>query len=244
MAVVTMGKENIQEQDVLDKIQLGKYMLSQMKLEKTGRNNFQKYNYFELKDFLPAVQEICVKLGLRTHFNMKHKTKVILEVSDKQSGTKTDFWCHRPKNTEKNPQKFTQLEGSIQTYYMRYLYIQMFELTESDIIDSEDQTKHEEKPKKQPQKKPVKKQVKQSKPTPTIKKETQKQEPKTKQEKKDYEYHSVEEVANYVKNFYKEYKIDLTVERGKNTIQKLYDDGKISEEVMFDSKDMLVKTLM
>ena len=241
MAVVTMGQENIQEQDVLDKIQMGKYMLSQIKLEKTGRNNFQKYNYFELKDFLPAVQEICVKLGLRTHFNMKHKTKIILEVSDKQSGTETDFWCHRPKNTEKNPQKFTQLEGSIQTYYMRYLYIQMFELTESDVIDS-DQTKQEEKPKKQPQKKPVKKQVKQSKPTTKTKKETQ--EPKPKQEQKDYEYHSVEEVANYVKNFYKEYKIDLTLERGKNTIQKLYDDGKISEEVMFDSKDMLVKTLM
>ncbi|MGI6564861.1 ERF family protein [Methanosphaera sp.] len=245
MAVITMGDEKItKNQDVLDKIQQGKFLLSQTQLNKSGRNNFQKYNYFELKDFLPAVEEICVKLGLRTHLNMKSQRKVKLEVSDKESGTSTEFVIHRPINNEKNPSKYIQLEGSIQTYCMRYLYIQMFELTESDAIDAEDQSKTQQPQKattKHTQKKPVKKQ--ELKPA---KKQTNKKpaKPETPQKPKEYKYKTVEEVSKYIKEFYEQYKIQLTVERGKNTIQNMYDKGEISEEVMFDAKDMLIKTLI
>ena len=34
------------------------------KLEKTGKNSFAGYKYFELGDFLPAVQLIFEKVGL------------------------------------------------------------------------------------------------------------------------------------------------------------------------------------
>ena len=47
--------------------------LQSMKLQKTGHNKFAGYDYFELGDFLPAVQGIFADVGLCVCFDINDK---------------------------------------------------------------------------------------------------------------------------------------------------------------------------
>ena len=49
---------------VYAKLQQARIKLQGRKLTKSGKNKFAGYEYFELGDFLPAIQEICNELGL------------------------------------------------------------------------------------------------------------------------------------------------------------------------------------
>jgi hypothetical protein len=50
--------------NVYKKLQLGRVLLQNTKLNKSGRNKFAGYDYFELGDFIPAIQNICEDIGL------------------------------------------------------------------------------------------------------------------------------------------------------------------------------------
>ena len=52
------------EMNVYKKLQLARILLQNTKLSKSGKNKFAGYDYFELPDFLPAVQTICEDVGL------------------------------------------------------------------------------------------------------------------------------------------------------------------------------------
>ena len=49
---------------IYKKLQEARIMLQNTKLTKSGKNKFAGYEYFELGDFLPAIQNICQKVGL------------------------------------------------------------------------------------------------------------------------------------------------------------------------------------
>ena len=49
---------------VYKKLQKARLALVQTALKKSGKNKFAGYEYFELGDFLPAIQKICNDVGL------------------------------------------------------------------------------------------------------------------------------------------------------------------------------------
>ena len=49
---------------VYKKLQEARILLQNTKLNKSGKNKFAGYDYFELGDFLPQIQNICNKVGL------------------------------------------------------------------------------------------------------------------------------------------------------------------------------------
>ena len=191
---------------LLNKIERVKEELIQLKPKKSGKNNFQKYDYYQLGDFLPTVRSLLKKYGLASELTFS-KHKGTLTIFDCETGMYRKWKIDIPDMKQTQPTKDMQTIGALQTYARRYLYLQALEIAEGDPIDAGDF----EEPKPVPPKKQTKKPVK--------------------PEKKEVEYSTVEEVANYLKEFYTQHKIELTLKRGENTINKLFKDGKITEEL-------------
>lgn len=103
-------------------------------LSKSGHNKFAGYKYFELGDFLPAVQAIFKDQGLVDviSFTAEMATMTIFDVEDGSSivftspmGSATLKGCHEVQNI-----------GAVETYQRRYLYTTAMAIVESDALDA------------------------------------------------------------------------------------------------------------
>lgn len=103
-------------------------------LTKSGHNKFAGYKYFELGDFLPAVQSIFQEVGLVDviSFTEDLATMVVYDVEDGSSvtftspmGTAQLKGCHEIQNI-----------GACSTYQRRYLYTTALSISEHDALDS------------------------------------------------------------------------------------------------------------
>lgn len=119
---------------VFSKLQAARVKLQSTKLSKSGKNKFAGYEYFELGDFLPAIQTICHEVGLCgvVSFNDSMAYLTIHEtegdghvVFTSPMSTAQLKGCHDVQNL-----------GATQTYLRRYLWTNAFELVEHDAIDS------------------------------------------------------------------------------------------------------------
>lgn len=113
--------------------------LSKASLKKTGKNNYQGFEYFELKDFLPTATELFKKHDLTPVFNIELSTEGIeyatLDIFYKGS-EKITFKAPTARPNNNNP---IQGLGAMITYMRRYLYLMALDIVENDIVDSQDQ---------------------------------------------------------------------------------------------------------
>ena len=115
-------------------------------ITKSGRNNYQKYDYFEVKDIFPLVRKICKKYNLKTSIKPNFKEGMfVLKITDKDDNSFEEFYAPLFMNTSGDVGKQNQDYGRSQTYAMRYLYIQAFEIVVPDEIDNKDQKKNVDK---------------------------------------------------------------------------------------------------
>ena len=105
-----------------------------MKISKSGRNDFAKYNYMELGDFLIPTQTIFAEIGLCgvVSFSKDIATLTITDVDDGSElvltspmGSAALKGCHEVQNV-----------GAVETYQRRYLWVSAMEIVEHDVIDS------------------------------------------------------------------------------------------------------------
>lgn len=120
---------------VMKKLQQARLKWLEEPRKKSKYNNFQKYNYFVLKDILPPVNKIFNELKLYSHYNL-YKDHAALVISDIETGDTLKFKI--PVQYIENPTM--QQIGAINTYSKRYLYMNALEIEEEeDGIDSVDQ---------------------------------------------------------------------------------------------------------
>ena len=116
-----------------------RFELSKASLKKTGKNNYQGFEYFELKDFLPTATDLFKKHDLTPVFNVELSPEgieyAILDVFYKGS-EKITFKAPTARPNGKNP---IQDLGAMITYMRRYLYLMALDIVENDIVDSQDQ---------------------------------------------------------------------------------------------------------
>ena len=105
-----------------------------MPIKKSGHNKFAGYSYFELGDFLPAIQMTFNKWGLVDviSFTETEATMTIYDVIDGSSVTFTSPMadaqlkgCHPIQNL-----------GAVETYQRRYLYVTAMAIVEHDALES------------------------------------------------------------------------------------------------------------
>lgn len=131
-----MTEKTKSEVSVLQKLQQARVMLQEKNLKKTGYNPFQKFNYFELSDFLPQTNEIFNELKLYSHFNLyKDKAKLVIICTE----TNDQVQFTTPIQQIKENAKMQDI-GAIHTYSKRYLYYNALEIVENDLIDCKDQS--------------------------------------------------------------------------------------------------------
>ena len=130
-----MEKEN--QLNLYQKLQKVRVELQNSKLKKSGKNTFSKYEYFELGDFLPKVNELCEKYNLSTifQFTKEQADLIIIDVDDTE---KFEVFSTPVEITSLKGGTAMQNIGATQTYARRYLYVMAFEIAESDLIDAVD----------------------------------------------------------------------------------------------------------
>ena len=60
--------------NIYEKLQRARVLLQKKNLKKSGENKFAKFKYYELSDFIPAVNEIFAELRICSHFNLLENT--------------------------------------------------------------------------------------------------------------------------------------------------------------------------
>ena len=119
---------------VYKKLQQARMLLQNTKLTKSGKNKFAGYEYFELGDFLPAIQKICNDVGLCgvVSFN---QDMAFLQINDVDDGTSIMFTSPMSSASLKGCHDVQNL-GAVQTYLRRYLWTNAFEIVEHDALDA------------------------------------------------------------------------------------------------------------
>ena len=137
-----MDKQNNNAKNINEVLATIKTELAACKLKKTGNNKFAGFNYFELGDFLPQLTAIIHKYGANDLFSIENdgqKDWAVLHFYYNGEVTKT-MMPFKEFPTPKGMQDIQYLGGEM-TYYRRYLYMQMFNITDADLVDSLDNTK-------------------------------------------------------------------------------------------------------
>ena len=122
---------------VYAKIQDARVKLQNLKLKKSGKN--QNISYYELADFLPAINKLCLENGLTTNFSittidgLEEAILVITDVDDPEQNIL--FTCPTVEVSLPRGQAIQGLGAKI-TYLRRYMMMTAFEIIESEFVDS------------------------------------------------------------------------------------------------------------
>jgi hypothetical protein len=119
---------------VYKKLQEARMKLQNTALKKSGHNKFAGYYYFELGDFLPAIQKICAEMGLCGVVSFDHNI-AYLQINDTEDGTSVMFTSPMSSAALKGCHDVQNL-GAVQTYLRRYLWVNAFEIVEHDALDA------------------------------------------------------------------------------------------------------------
>ena len=121
---------------IYELLQEVRYELFKSNLRKSGVNRHLNFNYFELKDFIPAVTVMFYERGMTPIFNIEIVDGIEWAVLDIVKGSETITFKSPTADTgQNNP---IQNLGSKITYMRRYLYLMALDLAENDTVDAED----------------------------------------------------------------------------------------------------------
>jgi len=135
---------------VYKKLQEARILLQNTKLNKSGKNKFAGYEYFELGDFLPQIQNICKNVGLCGMVSFTADT-AYLTIHETEGDGFVTFTSPMSSAALKGCHDVQNL-GAVQTYLRRYLWTNAFEIVEHDALDA---TTGGFEPVKKPDAKPV-----------------------------------------------------------------------------------------
>lgn len=138
--------------------------LQNAKIKKTGKNKFAGFEYFELSDFLPKLNELMQQEGINDIIYIKDNLATLELVKGEERNiytipfmlfeTPLTFKKDRSGNYMKDSNneyiqvasmQDIQYLGALNTYYKRYLYLNAFGITDGEIIDSMEMTSSSEK---------------------------------------------------------------------------------------------------
>jgi len=124
---------------VYAKLQKCRVELQNMELKKSGHNKFAGYRYFELGDFLPAVNTLFDVYGLAysLQFDREMATMFIINVD---TGSSIKFTCPMEQAILKGCMPVQNLGASI-TYITRYLLVMALAISEHDAVDASEPLK-------------------------------------------------------------------------------------------------------
>lgn len=129
--------------------------LQNAKLKKSGKNKYAGFDYFELADFLPKLNELMLEEGINDRYRIEEGYSILelVKGEEKQEYTipfklfETPLTYKKDKNgnfIKSKEGEYIQVPsmqdiqylGALNTYYKRYLYLNAFGITDGEVIDS------------------------------------------------------------------------------------------------------------
>lgn len=132
-------------------------------LSKGGKNDYSKFKYFQLDDFIPETLKFCEEFNIYTKFEIKKEKRDLpntssleingdskletttnnfefvevayLTVQDLDTGV-LEVYSKETKEASVQGASAIQNLGAKSTYMKRYLYMDMLEIVENDQVDS------------------------------------------------------------------------------------------------------------
>lgn len=121
--------------NVYEKIQQVRVELQNLGLNKSGKNKFAGYTYFELSDFLPTINQLCKDHKLMTHISFTREEATLTIINAEAPEEKVIYTSPMYEAVLKGAHPI-QNAGAVITYQRRYLMMLAFEIVECDVLDS------------------------------------------------------------------------------------------------------------
>jgi hypothetical protein len=131
--------------NIYQKIQSARIELQNLSLKKTGKNSYSNYTYYELSDFLPAINILMDKHGIFSEFSIQRMTDVeiaVLRLYNTDNPAEIAAFTLPTAEVEIGKKKDgtggadpIQNLGGKTTYMRRYLHMIAFEMVESDTVE-------------------------------------------------------------------------------------------------------------
>lgn len=120
--------------------------LQNSKIKKTGKNKFAGFEYYELADFLPTLNELMQEEGINDLFSILQGVSyeataslTLIKGAERQEYNIPFRMFDTPLNKDGKPSmQDIQYLGALNTYYKRYLYLNAFGITDGEVIDGMD----------------------------------------------------------------------------------------------------------
>lgn len=115
--------------------------LQNSKIKKSGKNRFAGFEYFELADFLPKLNELMLEYKVNDRYTIDNDLAKLelIKGEERQEYTMPFVIFPTPLNKNGTPSmQDIQYLGALNTYYKRYLYLNAFGITDGEVIDSMD----------------------------------------------------------------------------------------------------------
>ena len=112
--------------------------LQNSKIKKTGKNKFAGFEYYELGDFLPKLNELMLEENINDLFTIENdEAKLILIKGEEKQEYKIPFRIFETPLTKDGKQSMQDIQylGALNTYYKRYLYLNAFGITDGEVIN-------------------------------------------------------------------------------------------------------------
>lgn len=122
--------------NIYEKLQTARVELQNKKLKKSGKNKFAGFEYFELSDFLPTINEIFKQYKLFSQFIITDN-QASLHIIDAEKIEDAVVFTMPTAELELKGCNKLQALGGVNTYLRRYLYLNALEIVEADLFDAE-----------------------------------------------------------------------------------------------------------
>jgi len=120
--------------NIYEKLQTMRVELQKMKLAKSGKNKFAGYDYYELGDFIPQINELMLKHKVTSGINYDIELATLELVNSEKPEEIMRFTSPMSTAALKGCHEVQNL-GAVETYLRRYLYTTAFEIVEQDALD-------------------------------------------------------------------------------------------------------------
>ena len=121
--------------NIYTKMQKARCEFQEKPLKKSGHNKFAGYHYFELGDFLPTINSLLEKYNLCSNISFDNDMATLTIVNAENTDEKLVFTSPMSNANLKGCHDVQNL-GAVQTYLRRYLWVNAFEIVESDGLDA------------------------------------------------------------------------------------------------------------
>ena len=126
---------------IFEKLNEARLRFQNAGIQKSGKNAYAGYTYYELSDILPAVNKLANELKFCCVVNFENEI-ARLDFCDLEKDEKITFTSPMSTASLKGAME-VQNTGAVITYLKRYLYQNCFEIVENDVLDATLKTNEE-----------------------------------------------------------------------------------------------------